>query len=139
MKTNAPIQYKIAHPVPGDHRHTAKRNLDLINRIAVKLDACINLLQPLGSSGAWTNSLEQGRLASITASTAQVDLLGIRDAVQELQENLAQACTPYDQANAVCHALRLNDRLGRIFARSDSAEDYADELLHDILKGRTDW
>ena len=139
MKTNEPIRYKIAHPVPGDHRHTAKRNLDLINRVAVKLDACINLLQTLGSSGAWTNDLAKGHLVAATASTAQVDLLDIRDAVQELQENLAQACTPYDQANALCAALKLNSDLDRVFARADNDENFADQILHDMMKGKTDW
>ena len=138
MKTSKPITVEIVRPRPNDHRHYAKRNLDLCTRIGRRIDAVVDLLQPLGASGRWRDGLDMG-LISTLASTAQSDLLHIRQHLQELEDNLTRHCTDYDQSNAVCAALDHNSALQNIFNDSERRQDYADELLHDILKGRTDW
>ena len=120
-------------PPPDCHQHTDKRNLELINLIAGKLDACINLLQPLGSSGAWTNGLASARLAAATATEAQYDLLGIRSQIQELQDNLAAVCTPFDKERSISDALKLNTKLRTVFSREEWRQKFSDSVLHDII------
>ncbi len=133
MKTTEIITRTKQLPIPDCHQHTDKRNLELINLIAGKLDACINLLQPLGSSGTWANGLVSARLAAATATEAQYDLLGIRCQIQELQDNLAKVCSPFEQARSVSDALKLNNKLRTVFSREEWREKFEDSLLHDII------
>lgn len=133
MKTTELITKINQRPTPDGHQHTDKRNLELINLIAGELDACVNLLQPLGSSGAWTNGLASARLAAATATEAQYDLLGIRSQIQELQDNLAAVCTPFDKERSISDALKLNTKLRTVFSREEWRQKFSDSVLHDII------
>ena len=133
MKTTEIITKTNQRPTPDCHQHKAKRNLDLISSIAIRLDAVVNLLQGLGSSGTWANGLVSARLAAATATEAQYDLLGIRSQIQELQDNLAAVCTPFDKERSISDALKLNNKLRTVFSHEEWREKFADSVLHDII------
>ena len=136
MKTKKPAPYATIHQVPGDHDHISKIEYDIATSIVSRLNAAIDLLQLPATAQPWQDN---AFLSAATAFRVRDDLAEIRRAAQSLKDKLGSALTRYDYVCAQHDAIvRNNARIGLMSTQEDETFT-ADDILHDILKGRTDW
>ena len=136
MKTKKPAPYATIHPVPGDHDHISKLEYDLATSLVSRLNAAIDLLQLPATAQPWQDN---AFLSAATAFRVRDDLAEIRRTAQSLKDKLGRTLTRYDYVCALYDAIMRNtDRLDLMSMHED--ETYgADQILHDMLKGKTDW
>lgn len=132
MKTQATV--RIMRPEASDHDHYAKLYFDQATRIGHRIDAALDLLQPVAA--AVPEQLDATAIKAVF--DARLGLLAARSILDELRDRLALCLTPYDHSGSVGDAIDHYGGVNDSLWDEERRKDMADELLHGTLDAE-DW